>query len=49
MAAYKINPKATIQFNLYNITDELYYTSAYSNWAVPAPGRLAAVTLRVKY
>ena len=49
MAAYKINPKATLQFNLYNVTDKLYYTSAYSNWAVPAPGRLAAVTLRVKY
>jgi catecholate siderophore receptor len=49
MAAYKINPKATVQFNLYNLTDKLYYTSAYSNWAVPASGRLAAMTLRVKY
>lgn len=49
MAAYKINPKATLQFNLYNVTDKLYYTSAYSNWAVPAAGRLAAVTLRVRY
>jgi catecholate siderophore receptor len=49
MAAYKISPKATLQFNLYNVTDKLYYTSAYSNWAVPAAGRLAAMTLRVKY
>ncbi|MBX9847568.1 MAG: TonB-dependent siderophore receptor [Xanthobacteraceae bacterium] len=49
MAAYKISPKATLQFNLYNVTDKLYYTSAYTNWAVPAAGRLAALTLRVRY
>ncbi len=49
MAAYKINDQATLQLNIYNLTDKFYYTSAYTNWAVPASGRTAALTLRVKY
>jgi catecholate siderophore receptor len=49
MAAYKISDKATLQLNVYNLTDEFYYQSAYSNWAVPGPGRSAALTLRVKW
>ncbi len=36
MAAYKLSPKVTLQFNIYNLTDKLYYESAYTNWAVPA-------------
>jgi catecholate siderophore receptor len=46
MAAYKLSPKVTVQFNIYNLTDKLYYESAYSNWAVPAAGRTFAITLR---
>jgi catecholate siderophore receptor len=46
MAAYKINPKVTLQFNIYNLMDKLYYESAYTNWAVPAPSRMFALTLR---
>jgi catecholate siderophore receptor len=49
MAAYKVTRNATLQLNVYNITDKYYYGSAYSNWAVPGPGRMAALTLRVKY
>jgi catecholate siderophore receptor len=49
MAAYKISPKATLQLNIYNVTDTLYYQSAYSNWVVPASGRMASMALRVKY
>jgi len=49
MAAYKLSPKITLQFNVYNLTDKYYYASAYSNWAVPGPGRSAAVTLRAKF
>ncbi|HVG51099.1 MAG TPA: TonB-dependent siderophore receptor [Xanthobacteraceae bacterium] len=46
MAAYKITPKSTIQFNIYNITNEFYAATAYSNWFVPGPSRYAAVTYR---
>ena len=49
MAAYKVTPNSTLQLNIYNLTDKLYYTSAYSNWAVPAPGRMAALTYRIKF
>ena len=49
MAAYKVTPHVTLQLNIYNITDELYYTSAYSNWVVPAPGRTAMLTLRTRF
>jgi catecholate siderophore receptor len=49
MAAYKVSRNATLQLNIYNIADELYYTNAYSNWVVPAPGRMAALTYRVTY
>src|SRR5262249_19538470 len=47
MAAYKFdNNKTTLQFNVYNLTDEYYYTSAYTNWAVPGASRTFALTLR---
>ena len=46
MAAYKITPKVTLQFNIYNLMDKLYYDSAYTNWAVPAQSRTFALTLR---
>ena len=46
MAAYKVTPKVTLQFNIYNLTDNYYYESAYTNWAVPAPSRTFAMTLR---
>ena len=46
MAAYKITPKVTLQFNIYNLMDKLYYESAYTNWAVPAASRTFALTLR---
>ena len=46
MAAYKLSPKVTLLFNVYNLTDKLYYESAYTNWAVPAARRTFAITLR---
>ena len=49
MAAYKITPKSTIQFNIYNITNEYYAASAYSNWYVPGPSRYAALTYRTSW
>lgn len=49
MASYKIAPDVTLQLNVYNITDKYYYESAYSNWAVPGPGRSATLSLRMKF
>jgi len=49
MAAYKVSKQATLQFNLYNVGDTTYYGSAYSNWAVPASGRVFALTYRVRF
>ncbi|MCC6776993.1 MAG: TonB-dependent receptor [Hyphomicrobiales bacterium] len=46
MAAYKLSPKVTLQFNIYNLTDRYYFESAYTNWAVPAAGRTFALTVR---
>jgi catecholate siderophore receptor len=46
MAAYKLSPKVTLQFNVYNLTDKYYFESAYTNWAVPGQRRTFALTLR---
>jgi catecholate siderophore receptor len=46
MAAYKITPKSTIQFNIYNLTNEFYAASVYSNWFVPGASRTFAATWR---
>jgi catecholate siderophore receptor len=49
MAAYKIDPKTTLQFNIYNIFDKYYISSVYSNWAVPGPSRYASLTLKMSW
>ena len=49
MTSYKITPKALLQFNVYNITDELYFAQYYQGHAVPAPGRSASLSLRVRW
>ncbi len=49
MMSYKIAPKALLQLNVYNITDELYYAQYYSGHAVPAAGRSASLSLRVRW
>jgi len=49
MASYKLAPDVTLQLNVYNLTDKYYYDSAYSNWAVPGPGRSATLSLRMKF
>lgn len=46
MAAYKIDPKSTVQLNIYNLTDKYYFANAAANWVVPGPGRTAALTWR---
>ena len=49
MTSYKITPKMLVQFNIYNLTDELYYAQYYQGHAVPAAGRYAAVSLRTRW
>ena len=49
MTSYKIAPKALLQLNVYNITDELYYAQYYPGHAVPAAGRSASLSLRVRW
>lgn len=49
MTSYKITNNITAQLNIYNLTNEYYYASAYSGWAVPGPGRSAALTVRGRW
>jgi catecholate siderophore receptor len=49
MASYKVTPNSTLQLNLYNITDELYYSQYYQGHAVPASGRYASLSYRVRF
>jgi catecholate siderophore receptor len=46
MAAYKLSPKVTLQFNIYNLTDKFYAAAAYTNWFMPGPSRTFALTVR---
>jgi len=49
MVSYKVDEKSTVQLNVYNLTDKYYFESAYTNWAVPAPGRTLALTLKYRW
>jgi catecholate siderophore receptor len=49
MMSYKVNDKATLQFNIYNITNKYYYAQYFGNNVVPASGRWASLSLRVRY
>jgi len=49
MVAYKVDEKSTVQLNIYNITDKLYYSQYSGGNVVPASGRWASLTYRVKW
>jgi catecholate siderophore receptor len=49
MVSYKVDNKSTIQLNIYNITDELYYGQYYQGHVVPASGRYASLSYRVRW
>lgn len=49
MASYKVDEKSTLQLNVNNITDTYYYAQYYGGQAVPAPGRSASLSYRVKW
>ena len=49
MVSYKIDDKSTVQLNVYNITDKLYYSQYFGGNVVPASGRWASLTYRTKW
>lgn len=49
MAAYKVTKNSTLQLNVYNIGDAMYYAQYYSGHAVPASGRYAALSYRIRF
>jgi catecholate siderophore receptor len=49
MLSYKVDAKSTIQLNIYNLTDVLYYAQYYGGHAVPGSGRSASLSYRIKW
>jgi catecholate siderophore receptor len=49
MGVYELTERVALQLNVYNLTDELYYDQFYGGHAVPAAGRSALLTTRVKF
>ncbi|WP_083664456.1 TonB-dependent receptor [Herminiimonas arsenitoxidans] len=50
MASYVIDKNITLQLNVQNLTDKVYFNQAYSShYASIAPGRSAVLALNVKY
>jgi catecholate siderophore receptor len=49
MTSYKVTKNSLLQLNIYNVTDELYFAQYYSGHAVPASGRWASLTYRVRF
>lgn len=49
MTSYKVTKDSLLQLNIYNVTDERYYSQYYGGHAVPAPGRTAMLTYRVRF
>ncbi len=49
MLAYKVTPNSTLQLNVYNIGDALYYPQYSGGNVVPASGRWASLTYRIRF
>lgn len=49
MLNYKVTPKSSLQLNVYNLTDKNYYAQYYGGHAVPASGRYASLSYRIKW
>ena len=49
MVSYKVTPNSTLQLNVYNLTDKLYYSQYSGGNVVPASGRWASLTYRYKF
>ena len=49
MMSYKVTANALLQLNVYNLTNEFYYFQYFGGNAVTAPGRWAALSLRMRF
>lgn len=49
MVSYKVDEKSTVQLNIYNLTNQLYYAQYFGGNVVPASGRWAALTYRARW
>ena len=50
MASYAIQDNISLQLNVQNLTDKVYFTKAYaSHYASIAPGRSTTLALNVKF
>jgi catecholate siderophore receptor len=49
MASYKVTRDSLLQLNVYNVTDEHYYAQYYGGHAVPASGRTAMLSYRIRF
>ena len=49
MVSYKVDEKSTVQLNVYNLTNQLYYAQYFGGNVVPASGRWAALTYRARW
>jgi len=49
MISYKVDEKSTVQLNVYNLTNELYYAQYFGANVVPASGRWASLTYRARW
>lgn len=49
MVQYKVDQNWTLQLNVYNLTNELYYAQYYGGHAVPAAGRYASLSVRARW
>ena len=50
MASYVVNRNLTLQLNLQNLTDKVYYNTAYpTHYANIAPGRAALLTANLSF
>jgi catecholate siderophore receptor len=49
-ASYQINPGVSVQLNVQNLTDEVYYTKAYANhYAALGPGRQYLLSVNMSF
>ena len=49
MISYKVDEKSTVQLNVYNLTNKLYYSQYFGANVVPASGRWASLTYRARW
>mgnify|MGYP003939653851 CR=1 FL=1 len=49
MTSYKVTKDSILQLNVYNVTDEHYYAQYYGGHAVPASGRTAMLSYRIRF